>query len=363
MAGLYVHIPWCIRKCPYCDFNSHELKSSIDEDSYVDRLISDFELEQQQHPLVIDTVYFGGGTPSLFKPKSFFRFLKTCGLLDCAEITMEANPGTTESREFKHYQEAGISRLSLGIQSFNHKHLHILGRIHDASEATLAATKVAQAGFDSFNLDLMYGLPHQTIEQALDDLKRAIDLTPNHISWYQLTIEPNTVFAKSPPPIASTDFLAEMESEGVSLLSSAGYERYEISAFSRDSTPCRHNVNYWTFGDYLGIGAGAHSKITKSDGIVRMRRPRMPDSYVKGVVPKTETVADSELPAEFMMNALRLVDGVEEESFEQQTGLNLSAIQDTLDRLRDWNLMSPQRLQLTHHGLRQLDGIVAQFLN
>ncbi len=363
MTGLYVHIPWCIRKCPYCDFNSHEMRNEFDESAYVDRLNEDLETELSSGQSDIGTVYFGGGTPSLFAPDSFAQILERLEPASLEEVTMEANPGTTEYSDFKLYKEAGITRLSIGIQSFDSSHLEILGRIHGPNEAQHAIEKAMVAGFDSVNLDLMYGLPHQSISQALKDLEVAINYQPEHISWYELTIEPNTVFAKTPPPLSSIDYRADMEQAGVELLSDHGYRRYEVSAYARSGQECRHNLNYWTFGDYIGVGAGAHGKKTTQEGIFRTKKVRQPRSYLSGTEGSFNRVRDEDLPAEFMMNALRLLDGVDESAFSTKTGLEIDAIRETVERLRSWKLMHSNRLQLSSDGLRQLNGVVAQFLN
>lgn len=363
MAGLYVHIPWCVRKCPYCDFNSHEIRTRIDESKYVDCVIDDLSSELETHPLEIDTVYFGGGTPSLFSPDSFHRILATLDQARVREVTMEANPGTTEHADFRHYRESGITRVSLGAQSFHQNHLKTLGRIHGPSEAKQAIEKALTASLDSVNVDLMYGLPDQTIDQAMEDLNTAIAYGPQHISWYELTIEPNTVFAKSPPKLASTDFRAEMEYEGIRLLAENGYERYEVSAYARDGLRCEHNLNYWSFGDYIGVGAGAHGKLTTDYGIFRTSKARMPQSFMSGTKGSRTKIAEADIPVEFMLNALRLRNGVEEGLFQERTGLPFCTIQVTVNWLRSWDLMQPDRLQLTPRGFQQLNGVVAHFLS
>ncbi len=362
MDGLYVHIPWCVRKCPYCDFNSHEARNGFDESAYVDRLIEDFKDELAQQANGISTVYFGGGTPSLFSAESFHRLLNRPELAQVVETTMEANPGTTEHLDFDHYKQAGITRLSLGIQSFNAKHLKSLGRIHGPEESHRALEEALKVEFNSVNLDLMFGLPDQTTEQSLEDLRAAISYEPQHISWYELTIEPNTVFAKSPPSRPSPDHLAEMGTLGSALLQENGYVQYEVSAFAKPSFECLHNMNYWTFGDYIGIGAGAHGKRTTESGVFRTAKPRMPNSYLKGT-PKTETpIAENELPVEFMMNVLRLIEGVDESCYAARTGQSLETIRSTVDRLRAWDLLHPTRIQLSSKSRNQLNGVVAEFL-
>ena len=265
--SLYIHIPWCVRKCPYCDFNSHRSPDDLPEDDYVDALLEDLESDRvhaQGRPL--RSIFIGGGTPSLFSPRAYQRLLAgirhAVPFDDNLEITLEANPGTFEQEKFSAYRAAGINRLSIGIQSFNPLHLQALGRIHDDTEALRAAAIARRAGFDNLNLDLMFGLPGQSRREALDDLRRAADCAPAHLSWYQLTIEPNTEFYRRPPPLPGDDALAAMQEEGQALLARAGYRQYEISAYSQPGRACAHNLNYWTFGDYLGIGAGAHGKLT-----------------------------------------------------------------------------------------------------
>ena len=362
MSGLYIHIPWCVRKCPYCDFNSHKKDSTFDEQRYVARLIQDLEDEIVRYDHPISTVYFGGGTPSLFAPHSFAEILAQPDLTDVTEVTMEANPGTVEHRDFGDYRAAGINRLSLGVQSFNDTYLPTLGRIHDANEAQSACTRALEVGFSSVNIDLMYGLPEQSIEDALHDLKTAIALQPHHISWYELTLEPNTVFGKHPPKIPPLENRIEMSTRGVEMLFESGYQRYEVSAYARDGQICSHNYNYWTFGNYIGIGAGAHGKLRRGENFLRTRKPKMPNSYLNGVA-GSETVIDrDELPVEFMMNVLRLNDGVFESSFFNRTELPLSVIEPQLNRLRSWGLMELEKIQLTSLGYSQLDSVVAQFL-
>lgn len=362
MSGLYIHIPWCVKKCPYCDFNSHEKDSGFDEKRYVARLIEDFKEELQHSADPISTVYFGGGTPSLFAPHSFAEILARPQLAHVTEVTMEANPGTVEHRDFADYRATGINRLSLGIQSFNDKYLPVLGRIHDAKEAHTACQRVLEAGFSSVNLDLMYGLPEQSIEDALHDLQTAIALQPQHISWYELTLEPNTVFGKHPPKIPPLEVRIEMSVRGVEMLTESGYQRYEVSAYARDQQVCAHNYNYWTFGNYIGIGAGAQGKIRRDERFLRTRKPKMPSSYLNGVASTVTVIERDELPVEFMMNVLRLTEGVPDASFTNQTKLPLSLIEPQLEKLRSWGLMEVGRIQLTPLGYSQLDSVVAQFL-
>lgn len=362
MGGLYVHIPWCIKKCPYCDFNSHEKDSGFDENRYVARLIEDFDEEVKRGFPPLSTVYFGGGTPSLFDPESFTKILERPELANVSEVTMEANPGTVEHRDFALYRAAGINRLSLGVQSFDDRYLPVLGRIHDAREARRACVRALDAGFGCVNLDLMYGLPQQSIRDALEDLRSAIEFQPQHISWYELTIERNTVFGKHPPKLPPLEDRLEMGNRGVEMLTESGYSRYEVSAYARDNLICEHNHNYWTFGDYIGIGAGAHGKIWRDDNLVRTRKPKMPTSYLQRVGGTEFPIEHDRLPVEFMMNVLRLTEGVPENTFSEQTKLPLSHIEPILEKLRSWGLMEQEHLQLTPLGYTQLDSVVAQFL-
>ena len=361
--GLYVHFPWCVRKCPYCDFNSHPLKEPLREAEYHKALLDDFDRELERFgDRRITTVYFGGGTPSLFSPETFRALLDR--VPDAREVTLEANPGTIERGDFADYRRAGITRVSLGAQTFDSARLRLLGRIHGSDDIGNAARQAKLAGLDSLNLDLMHALPDQTVAEALDDLAKAIRLEPNHISWYQLTIEPKTEFARRPPVgLPDVDRTCEIEEAGIELLERHGYRRYEVSAFARDGHACAHNVNYWRFGDYLGIGAGAHGKFTNGDGeVVRTAKASQPRLYLNGDDAEAAAVRPEDLPGEFMMNALRLVDGVENDLFEARTGLEFDVIAQTVAELEDWGLMSAGRLGLTAKGHRQLNGVVARFL-
>lgn len=368
-AGLYVHFPWCVRKCPYCDFNSHPLKTTLREQEYVAALQGDLAAELERFDdRAIATVYFGGGTPSLFAPATFRTLLGELPAMP-VEVTLEANPGAVEHGSFHAYRDAGITRVSLGAQSFEPRQLERLGRIHSPDETRAAARAVADAGFESFNIDLMYGLPEQTIAAALADLEQAVRLAPAHISWYQLTVEPKTEFARRPPRgLPSADAAAATEDAGVDFLTRHGYLRYEISAFARDGQVCAHNLNYWRFGDYLGIGAGAHGKTTVDGYVWRHAKPSQPRRYLAASADKStplgvsSPVAGDELAAEFLMNALRLKDGVEHDLFRLRTGLALDVIADTMRELASWGLMRTDRLALTADGYRQLDGILARFL-
>ncbi len=369
--GLYVHLPWCVRKCPYCDFNSHALKDTLDERGYVRALLEDVDLQQPAFEgRLLASIFIGGGTPSLFSPDAIHALLEGIGqrltlAVDC-EITLEANPGTVEQARFSGYRQAGVNRLSLGLQSFNGRHLEQLGRIHDGDQARKALDAAFKAGFSRVNGDLMFGLPHQSLNQALDDVNTLLQWPVEHVSLYQLTLEPNTLFAHQPPKgLPEHDALADMHDALIRHLQQAGFQRYEISAFARDGGACRHNLNYWCFGDYLGIGAGAHGKHSRSEPL-RTRRPRHPRAYLDtvaaGLPAVTESIPASQLPFEFMLNALRLVDGVAEPRFHQTTGLPLSRIQPLLETLRAEGLLRNGRLACTALGLRFLDSITARFL-
>lgn len=336
--SLYIHLPWCVKKCPYCDFNSHTFESGLPEQEYLKALIDDL---QYQLPQIwgrrIVSVFIGGGTPSLFSAESIDKLLSTLrSYLNCSpnmEITMEANPGTVEQGKFNDFYAAGINRLSIGVQSFNDEKLKALGRIHNASEAHKAIDVAFKAGFENINLDLMFGLPGQSIQQGIDDLQQAIALSPQHISWYQLTIEPNTLFYSKPPQTPEDDDVWQMQQEGQSLLADAGFAQYEVSAYATKNHQCAHNLNYWQFGDYLALGAGAHGKITRSDTgeIKRYWQLRQPQAYMQAApADKTsgeEVIEASQLVFEFMLNALRLKQGFSLQQFEQHTGLKVPAIQ------------------------------------
>jgi putative oxygen-independent coproporphyrinogen III oxidase len=368
--GLYAHFPWCVRKCPYCDFNSHPLRGTLDEAAYLAALKADAaDALAQVEPGQIATVFFGGGTPSLFSPGAFaelMAFLKPW-LAGAAEITMEANPGTLEHHDFAGYRNAGINRLSLGAQTFDPQQLQTLGRIHDAEDTCRAFAAARAAGFDNINLDLMYALPQQTANAAIADLRTAIALGPEHLSWYQLTIEAKTEFARRPPVLASESAAASMETRGHALLADHGYHRYEVSAYARHGRQCRHNVNYWTFGDYVGIGAGAHGKGSEPAAgarrSVRHSKPSQPRLYLESPLTTTRTmVHETELVFEFMMNALRLVDGVSWDVFRARTGLELDQLQPTWERLAAQGLVRRDRIATTALGYRYLDGVLEQFL-
>lgn len=360
-TSLYAHLPWCVRKCPYCDFNSHPLRGPLPRDEYLAALLADLRFEQERFAgRGFDTVYFGGGTPSLFPPSAFGALLRAAGA--GGEVTMETNPGVAEHGDFAAYRRAGVTRVSIGGQSFDDRQLKRLGRVHRADDTRRVATAVAAAGFDSFNIDLMYGLPRQSAAAVRADLEQAIALQPPHLSWYQLTIEPKTEFARKPPAgLPSTDETAAVEAAGVELLARHGYCRYEVSAFAREGHQCAHNLNYWRFGDYAGIGAGAHGKHTAAGRVLRTAKPRQPRLFLAGCRGETAPVSKRELAGEFLMNALRLPDGVEAALFPARTGLAPTAIADIWRELAEWGLMRRDRLALTPRGYRQLDGVVARF--
>lgn len=334
--SVYVHIPWCVRKCPYCDFNSHAQREAIPETRYLDALERDLEASLPEvWGREVGSIFIGGGTPSLFTPEGIDRLLSLLRTLlrvsPLAEITLEANPGTFEAARFRGYREAGVNRLSLGIQSFNPGHLKALGRIHDEVEAR-AAAEAAIGLFESVNLDLMYALPGQTLGQARADLETALRLGPAHLSAYHLTLEPNTPFAAHPPELPDDDLSADMQLQAEDLLGAAGYQHYETSAFARPGALCRHNLNYWTFGDYLGLGAGAHGKLSFHDRIERQSRLKHPRAYMDAAcasppnpIAEARTLGRDDRVFEFMMNALRLNEGFDPRLFEARTGLSIAA--------------------------------------
>jgi putative oxygen-independent coproporphyrinogen III oxidase len=374
--SLYIHIPWCVRKCPYCDFNSHGLESALPERAYTDALIRDLE---QELPAVagrrLESLFVGGGTPSLFSPEAIARLLENIrariDLAPEAEITLEANPGTAESGKFRGFRQAGVNRLSIGIQSFDETHLKRLGRIHGRDEALRAAEMAREAGFDNFNLDLMFGLPDQTGEQALADVRTAIGLQPTHISFYQLTLEPNTVFHKYPPLLPEGDDIWAIQQDCQALLAEHGYGQYEVSAYAREGRRCRHNLNYWRFGDYLGIGAGAHGKITdpETGTLTRTWKIRHPQHYLEAAgQPEREggraTVAEEERPFEFLMNNLRLKEGFPKDLFPERTGLTLEALEPELSACLDEGLLERRggHIRCTETGYNFLDNVLQRFL-
>jgi putative oxygen-independent coproporphyrinogen III oxidase len=371
--GLYVHMPWCVRKCPYCDFNSHEARGGVPEQQYIDALMADLE---QALPLIwgreVYTVFFGGGTPSLFSAEGMDTILSglraRLRLHPFAEITMEANPGTFEAEKFREFRAAGINRLSIGIQSFNPAHLKALGRIHDDRQAR-AAVEIAQASFDNFNLDLMYALPGQTVDDALADIRQAIAFAPKHLSAYQLTLEPNTYFHNFPPKLPDEDTSAAIQDALQAELAAHGYQHYETSAYAQAGFQCRHNLNYWMFGDYLGIGAGAHGKISLPDRIVRQAKHRHPQAYMEkalqgNAIQREHDVAVKDLGFEFMMNALRLADGFEVSLFQERTGLPITLIERPLREAEEKGLIERDflRIRPTELGQRFLNDLLELFL-
>ncbi len=379
--ALYVHMPWCVRKCPYCDFNSHALKSTEPDARYVDALIADFDADAVAHAdglagRRIDTVFFGGGTPSLFRPEDFHRLLaalrRRIDIAPGAEVTLEANPGTVERGAFAGYRDAGINRVSLGAQSFSPESLVRLGRIHAVEDVERAVAELRTAGLANFNLDLMYALPGQTLEQAVTDVRRACALEPAHISYYQLTLEPGTVFHARPPELPDEESAWAIQIEGQRLLAASGYRQYEVSAYARGEARCRHNLNYWSFGDYLGLGAGAHGKLSLSlpDSVVRTEKPKQPRDYFEAAgrsgapIGARRRVPVGDLPVEFMLNALRLTAGFPRAVFVGRTGLPLETLQPRLRRAESRGLLQPHESgwRPTALGRRFLNDLQADFL-
>ncbi len=368
-------MPWCVRKCPYCDFNSHAVpdgKLSLDlEREYLHALVEDFKTQVEfAQGRTIHSVFIGGGTPSLISAQGYvWLFEQLKRLLDFekdCEITLEANPGTVEHDPFAGYLAAGINRLSIGVQSFNTEHLQHLGRIHNNDDAINAISHASDAGFKRINVDLMHGLPEQTVEQALNDLKLAVENGATHISWYQLTIEPNTVFFRTQPILPTEDVLEQIQELGEQYLKANGFINYEVSAW-RKELPSSHNLNYWQFGDYLAIGAGAHGKVTKSDGVYRFQKTRLPKDYLAKVPAEHlhfQAINAEDLPFEFMMNALRLNDGVEAQMYQQRTGIDLSDLDPVLGSLRERNLLfnDSNRLVCTDEGHLFLNSVLEEFL-
>jgi len=372
--SLYVHFPWCVKKCPYCDFNSHEATGGFPEDEYLSALRADLE---QALPLIwgrkIYTIFIGGGTPSLLSAKGLDRLLsdiRTLLPLDGAvEITMEANPGTFEAEKFKSYRGSGINRLSIGIQSFNSRHLQALGRIHDGDEAQ-RAVDIAMANFDNFNLDLMYALPSQTLEEARQDVKTAIAYAPPHLSLYHLTLEPNTFFAKYPPVIPDDDASADMQEMIEEETGTAGYQHYEVSAYAQPGRQARHNLNYWQFGDYLGIGAGAHTKLSFPHRVIRQARYKQPKAYMEHMrlgnpIQEEAEITRSEMGFEFMLNAMRLSHGVDVNLFAERTGMALNAIENALTAAEARGLLyrDHKTIKPTELGRRFLNDLQQMFLS
>jgi oxygen-independent coproporphyrinogen-3 oxidase len=374
--ALYVHLPWCVRKCPYCDFNSHALKSARPDDAYIDALIRDFEAEL---PLVasrrVDSVFFGGGTPSLFAPPEFARLLRAfrerIEFAADAEVTLEANPGTIERGRFAEYREAGINRVSLGAQTFAPRALERLGRIHGPDDTHRAVAELRCAGIDNFNLDLMYALPDQTLDEAIDDVRIACSLQPAHLSYYQLTLEPGTVFHARPPPLPDDEAAWQIQCAGQALLEAAGYVQYEVSAYARAGRQCRHNLNYWLFGDYVGLGAGAHGKLSLElpGRIVRTAKPKQPREFQAGTqqgVPGGErrVIPRADIPFEFMLNALRLNDGFSHRCYEHRTGLSVDSFAAPMEASRRRGLVHilDTACKPTELGRRFLNDLQSAFL-
>ncbi|HEU0187045.1 MAG TPA: radical SAM family heme chaperone HemW [Gallionellaceae bacterium] len=371
--SLYIHIPWCVRKCPYCDFNSHEARNGLPENEYVDALIRDLELALPQvWGRRVYSVFIGGGTPSLLSAQALDRLLSAVRMLlplDAnAEITLEANPGTVEAEKFAGFRAAGVNRLSLGVQSFNEAHLKALGRIHDAVEAR-RAVEIAQRHFDNINLDLMYALPQQTLAEAEQDVRTALSFAPQHLSCYHLTLEPNTLFHRYPPSLPDDDASAEMQQRIEQMLAEHGYQHYETSAFAQPGRQSRHNLNYWLFGDYLGIRAGAHSKLSFPDKVLRQARYKQPQAYMGQVrqsapVQVEQQLSRDDLCFEFMMNALRLTDGFAEHLFSERTSLPLLLVCKELEQAEQRGLLrrEQQRIAPTEQGRVFLNDLLEMFL-
>ena len=374
--GLYIHIPWCVKKCPYCDFNSHEHHSKqLPEKEYLNALINDLdsELKLVDEQREIHSVFIGGGTPSLlsgdFYIQLFAALNQRLNFSVNAEITIEANPGAVDEANFKGFIDAGINRISLGAQSFSDAALNRLGRIHDNRSIYHAFETARKCGFDNINVDLMHGLPEQSLAEGLDDLKAAFELSPEHISWYQLTIEPNTPFHSKPPKLPQDDVLWKIQDKGIELLAQAGYQQYEISAFSKPEFQCQHNLNYWQFGDYIGIGCGAHGKITdaKNNSIFRTVKVKHPKGYLdkeREHLDHLITVKDSELPFEYMMNRLRLYSSFTLDDYQQATGLEVESVLPTLELAKKKQFMEQRNgsWQVSQHGHRYLNDLLEMFL-
>ncbi len=374
--ALYIHFPWCMHKCPYCDFNSHEVRGELAETAYINALIADLE---QELPRIwgrsVSSIFMGGGTPSLFNANSIDRLISSLRarltFTPNIEITLEANPGTVEQNRFAEFHATGINRLSIGVQSFQDAQLKHLGRIHNGKDAIRAAEAAHRAGFENFNLDLMFALPGQSKQLAKNDLQTAIDLSPSHISYYQLTIEPNTLFHKCPPVLPNDELAWAIQCEGQALLASKGYTQYEISAYAHVGKQCRHNLNYWQFGDYLGIGAGAHDKITDMahQTITRCWKVKHPDAYLENAVTEqriagTRILSQDDTTLEFMLNALRLTSGFNRDLFQQHTGLPLSGIETALQEAESkaWLIRNEEYIQPTEEGQRFHNDLVTLFL-
>lgn len=372
--SLYIHIPWCVQKCPYCDFNSHAVKNPIPEDEYIQCLLED--LSQDKHLAQgrsIQSIFFGGGTPSIFSAHGIKKILKgvhsVLNLADECEITLEANPGTFEIEKFKGFKDAGVNRFSIGVQSLQSQQLNLLGRIHNPEEAKTAAKLAANIGLKSFNLDLMHGLPQQSLSHALADLQQVIALNPQHISWYQLTIEENTLFASKPPKLPDDDILWTIQSEGQKLLAQHGYHQYEISAYAKPGFESKHNLNYWRFGDYLAIGCGAHGKITLTDSkkIMRYEKVKHPKGYLDAETEYTyrsKYLESDDLAFEFLMNRFRLQEKCAKSDLYQYTGLQPEQIQSMMQQAIDKGLVNETSTDwtVTPHGHRYLNDLLSIFI-
>ena len=371
--SLYIHIPWCIQKCPYCDFNSHAIKTDTPESAYITALLNDLAIDVQRYNITrpISSIFIGGGTPSLFSPESIARLLRgieqQLALKDGLEITLEANPGTFESHKFAEFRALGINRLSIGIQSFNDQLLKKLGRVHSAQEAVRAAEIAQQSGFDNFNLDLLFGLPGAYPDSSKTDIETAISLKPSHISFYQLTLEPNTWFHKFPPKLPDDETIFSTQQQCQKILADHGYQQYEVSAYSKQGRQCQHNVNYWQFGDYLGIGAGAHGKITQAlpDQIIRSFKPKSPEQYLSNQNGGADMIAVSELPLEFIMNHLRLKQGFTLAAYQASTGLAVTTLEPALSACVKQNLLIQRdnHYYCSEQGWNFLDNILEKFIS
>ena len=373
--GLYIHLPWCLHKCAYCDFNSHATQANaFPEKQYTEKLITDLSLAAPtiaQRP--VQSIFIGGGTPSLFSPESIDAILTACKqhtyvASDC-EITLETNPSTFEFQKFSEFFHCGVNRISVGAQSFNNIYLTALGRIHNASEAMTALETAHKIGFSNINVDLMFGLPEQTFDDAINDVKIACQQAVNHISYYQLTLEPNTIFHRFPPKLPTEDISWEIQTQGIQTLEEAGYQRYEVSAYSYQDAMCIHNTNYWRYGDYLGIGAGAHSKITTSEGVIRHQRTRQPDSYISAVdkqshILNSHTVTSDDRVFEFMLNNLRLVKGFTIDTFSKSTGISWLNIEQKIEQFIHEGLLVKEgsNIKASTLGYQFLDELTEKFL-
>jgi len=374
--SLYIHIPWCVQKCPYCDFNSHALKHNIPEQDYIRALIEDLDADIQRFNIKdrsLHSIFIGGGTPSLFSAEAIqsllSQVLSRFSHQPDIEITLEANPGTVEAEKFIGFQQAGVSRLSIGVQSFASDKLIKLGRIHDSEQAQRAAVLAKESGVKSFNLDLMHGLPQQSLNNALDDLQTAISLEPDHLSWYQLTIEPNTAFYSRPPTLPQDEVLWDIQDRGIELLTKAGYQQYEISGYSRPGFQCQHNLNYWKFGDYLGIGCGAHGKVTDigKNKIYRTVKVKHPKGYLddgRDYLDQISPISAEDLPFEYMMNRLRLHSSFTLEEYQGATGLSRSTVEPILKQAQEKGLIAEfqGKWQVSQTGHRYLNDLLEMFL-